>query len=96
MAETAGAHTKYAMITVAGGFVLRGVIFDGISEPLHPLLMPEEDTARVCDEVTAKRVDLGLELFADLFKRFRFKGAAQRVVKIFEELGGFCRKRFRR
>ena len=38
--------------------------------------MPEEDTACVFDEVTSKRVNLGLELLADLFERFRVEGAA--------------------
>ena len=49
--------------------------------------MPEEDPTRICDKVTTKRVDLGLELLADLFEGFCVEGAAQRVVEVFDELG---------
>ena len=48
--------------------------------------MPEEDPTRICDKVTTKRVDLGLELLADLVEGFCIEGTAQRVVEVFDEL----------
>ena len=52
--------------------------------------MPEEDTACVFDEVTSKRVDLGLELFTDFFKRFWVEGAAQCMVEVIDQLRMVC------
>ena len=48
---------------------------------LNPLLMPEEDATRIFDKVTSKSIDLGLELFSDLFEGFWIKGAAEGVIK---------------
>jgi hypothetical protein len=57
--------------------VVRYVIID----LLNPLLVPQEDAARVLDEVASKPIDLGLELFADLLEGFRVEGAAEGVVE---------------
>ena len=57
---------------------------------LNPLLMPQEDAAGVFDEFASKPIDLRLELFSDLLEGFWVEGAAQRVVEVFDELGGVC------
>ena len=48
---------------------------------LNSLLMPQEDAARIFNEVTTKPVDLRLELLADLFEGFWFEGAAEGIVE---------------
>ena len=52
-----------------------------IIDLLNPLLMPQEDAARVLDEVASKPIDLRLELLADLFEGFWVEGAAEGVIK---------------
>ena len=69
------------MVNVVFRPVLVCFIQYGLCEPLNPLLVPEEDATRICDKVTTKRVDLGLELLADLLEGFWVEGAAEGVVE---------------
>ena len=55
-----------------------------------PLLVPQEDATRVFNKITSKPVNSGLELFADLFERFRVEGAAQRMVEVIDQLRMVC------
>ena len=52
-----------------------------IIDLLNPLLMPQEDAARVFDEVASEPIDLGLELLADLLEGFWVEGAAEGVIE---------------
>ena len=52
-----------------------------IIDLLNPLLVAQEDAAGVLDEVASKSIDLGLELFSDLFEGFRVEGAAEGVIE---------------
>jgi len=52
-----------------------------IVDLLNPLLVSQEDAARVLNEVASKSVDLRLELLADLFEGFWVEGAAEGVVE---------------
>jgi len=56
-----------------------------IVDLLNPLLVSQEDAARVLNEVASKSVDLRLELLADLFEGFWVEGAAEGVVEECDE-----------
>ena len=56
-----------------------------IVDLLNPLLVPQEDAARIFNKVASKPIDLGLELLADLFEGFWVEGAAEGVVEECDE-----------
>ena len=59
-----------------------------IIDLLNPLLVPQEDAARIFDQVASKPIDLRLELLSDLLEGFRVEGAAEGIIEEIDE--GHC------